>query len=201
MRLLLLLASILAMAAAKALPPAPPPPANPSAPPVVVALVTSMGRIVLELDAARAPKAVAAFLAYARDGHYNGTIFHRVSRDLLVQGGRYTPDFQAKPERAPVPGEATNGLRNLRGTIAAARRPDDVDSAGSEFFLNVADNPAFDRGEGDSPFTSGYTVFGRVIDGMAVVDAIRSLPVGPGGPFADHVTQPLVVIERVEIRG
>jgi hypothetical protein len=104
------------------------------------ALETSMGRIVLELYPDKAPRTVANFLSYVKDGHYNGTVFHRVIGDFLIQGGSYTPDMQQKPERAPVANEAGNGLSNLRGTLSAARRASDAMSATSQFFINTVDN-------------------------------------------------------------
>lgn len=162
-----------------------------------VRLVTSLGEITLELDAAAAPRSVENFLAYARDGHYNSTIFHRVVPGLLVQGGGFTPDLQAKPTRAPVPNEAGNGLSNLRGTIAAARDRGVPDSATTQFFINLADNPAFDRKDDASPYTSGYAVFGRVVQGMDVLDRIAAVPTGSQGPFKGWVPDTPVVIEKV----
>jgi len=173
--------------------PAPPPP---SVPMERVALETSAGRIVLELDPGKAPATVANFLAYVEAGHYNGTIFHRVVPNLLVQGGAFTPDLQPKPERAPVPLEAGNGLSNLRGTIAAARRPDTRDSATAQFFINVVDNPQFDAVDPASDVGAGYAVFGRVVEGMDVVDAMRNVETGPQGPFPSRVPKQAIVIER-----
>lgn len=179
------------------LPSAQPPPGTlaPVAAAPRVALETSAGRIVLELDPGRAPQTVANFLAYVDAGHYNGTIFHRVVPHLLIQGGAYTIDLQPKPERAPIPNEAGNGLSNLRGTVAAARRPDTPDSATSQFYINVVDNPQFDRSDANHPLLAGYAVFGRVIEGMDVVDRIREVETGPGGPFAARVPKTPVVIE------
>lgn len=199
MRPIALLAALLLPALAAATPialPAPAPVAATSAPPVHVALETRLGRVVLELDAARAPLTVANFLAYVDEGHYNGTILHRVVPNLLVQGGTYTPDLQAKPDRAPVANEASNGLSNLRGTIAAARRPDTPDSATSQFFINVVDNPQFDARDPGNPLSAGYAVFGRVVEGMEVVDRMRAVETGPGGPFASRVPKTPIVIER-----
>lgn len=196
--LLLLALPLVALAAAPAAPVAvtalPADGATALAPGVQVALDTSAGRIVFELDAARAPGTVANFLAYVDAGHYNGTIFHRIVPNLLVQGGAFTPDLQPKPERAPVANEAGNGLSNLRGTIAAARRPDSADSAASQFFINVVDNPQFDRSEPDSALTAGYAVFGRVVEGMDVVDRIRQVETGASGPFPARVpTVPVII--------
>jgi cyclophilin family peptidyl-prolyl cis-trans isomerase len=193
----LLLAALPVLATATPAPaPALPAPAAPSVPMERVALETSAGRIVLELDPGKAPKTVANFLAYVEAGHYNGTIFHRVVPNLLVQGGAYTPDLQPKPERAPVPLEAGNGLGNLRGTIAAARRPDTRDSAASQFFINVVDNPQFDPVDPASDVGAGYAVFGRVVEGMDVVDAMRNVETGPQGPFPSRVPKQAIVIER-----
>lgn len=173
--------------------PAPPPP-----PPPRVMLVTTQGEIVLELDAAAAPKSVENFLSYARDGHYNGTVFHRVVPGLLMQAGAFTPDLQQKPTRPPVPSEADNGLANRRGTVAAAHDRGDVDSATSQFFINLGDNPAFDRKGGDAG-TGGYTVFGRVVLGMDVVERIAAQPTSAQGPFTGWVPTVPVVIERVQM--
>jgi len=173
-------------------------PAPVPAPPRVL-LVTSAGEILVELDAAAAPKTVENFLAYARDGHYNGTIFHRVVPGLLLQGGGFTPDLQQKPSRAPVPSEAGNGLGNRRGTLAAARDRGVADSATAQFFINLADNPQFDHGDGDSAYTGGYAVFGRVVQGLEVVDRIAAVPTSAQAPFSGWVPVTPVVIERVQL--
>ena len=193
----LLLAALPASAlAVPAAAPALPAPAAPSVPMERVALETSAGRIVLELDPGKAPLTVANFLAYVESGHYNGTIFHRVVPNLLVQGGAFTPDLQPKPERAPVALEASNGLSNLRGTIAAARRPDTRDSATAQFFINVVDNPQFDPVDPANDIGAGYAVFGRVVEGMDVVDAMRKAETGAQGPFPSRVPNQAIVIER-----
>ncbi|MFY2764120.1 peptidylprolyl isomerase [Arenimonas sp. MALMAid1274] len=192
--------------------PAPAPPASPGAPaadalpsPTTVAasprvlVVTSLGEITLELDAAAAPRMVENFLAYARDGHFNGTIFHRVIPGLLVQAGAFTPDLQQKPTRAPVRSEAGNGLSNRRGTLAAARDRGVVDSATSQFFINLVDNPKLDASGTDSPYTAGYTVFGRVVLGLDVVDRIAAVPTSAQPPFPAWVPVTPVVIERVQV--
>jgi cyclophilin family peptidyl-prolyl cis-trans isomerase len=168
----------------------------PTVPMERVALETSAGRIVLELDPGKAPATVANFLAYVESGHYNGTIIHRVVPNLLVQGGAFTTDLQPKPERAPVPLEAGNGLGNLRGTIAAARRPDTRDSATAQFFINVVDNPQFDPVDPANDIGAGYAVFGRVVEGMDVVDAMRNVETGAQGPFPSRVPKQAIVIER-----
>ena len=161
-----------------------------------VALETSVGRVVLELDPARAPQTVANFLAYVDAGDYNGTIVHRVVPNLLVQGGAYTPDLQAKPERAPVPLETATGVSHLRGTVAAARRPDRRDSATSQFFINVVDNPQFDAIDASNDLTAGYAVFGRVVEGMEVIDAMRNVETGAQGPFQSRVPKQPIIINR-----
>jgi cyclophilin family peptidyl-prolyl cis-trans isomerase len=175
-----------------------PEPAAPPASPRVL-LVTSMGEITLELDAAAAPATVENFLAYARDGHYNGTIFHRAIPGLLVQAGGFTADLQQKPSRAPVASEAGNGLSNRRGTVAAARDRGVADSATAQFFFNLVDNPKFDRTDPGSAYTAGYTVFGRVLQGLDVVDRIAAVPTRAQGPFPAWVPVVPVVIERVQV--
>ncbi|GIX33851.1 MAG: peptidyl-prolyl cis-trans isomerase B [Lysobacterales bacterium] len=160
-----------------------------------VVLVTNLGEIVLELDPHRAPKTVENFLTYVREGHYDGTIFHRVIDGFVIQGGGLTPDYREKPTRAPIPNEANNGLSNRRGTIAMARTRE-PHSARAQFFINVVDNPRLDFVSDQSGHTWGYAVFGKVIKGMDVVDQIRKIPTGPGGPFASDVPQTPVIIER-----
>lgn len=179
--------------------PAAPSPAEPAPPPVRVLLVTTLGEITLELDAAAAPKTVENFLAYARDGHYNGTVFHRVIPGLLVQAGAFTPDLQQKPSRAPVPHEGGNGLSNRRGTVAAARDRGVLDSATAQFFFNLVDNPKLDQTAPGDPYTAGYAVFGRVLQGLEVIDRIAAVPTGADGPFAAWVPVVPVVIERVQV--
>jgi cyclophilin family peptidyl-prolyl cis-trans isomerase len=164
-----------------------------------VALDTSMGRIVFELYPDKAPKTVANFLAYVKDGHYNGTVFHRVIGNFLVQGGAYTPDMQQKPERGPVPSEAGNGLSNLRGTLAAARRSSDANSATAQFFINTVDNRPLDWRGDASPETAGYCVFGRVVEGLDVVDRIRVVPTGARPPLAGDVPVTPVLVERATV--
>lgn len=205
-RLSLLLALLLPVSAAAVAPATPPVPAEtpapaptPAPPSPRVLLVTSMGEITLELDAAAAPRTVENFLAYARDGHYNGTVFHRVVPGLLVQAGGFTPDLQPKPSRAPVPSEAANGLSNRRGTVAAARDRGVTDSATTQFFINLVDNPKLDHQSPDSPYTAGYAVFGRVVQGLEVVDRIAAVPTGAQGPFPAWVPTTPVVIERVQL--
>lgn len=164
-----------------------------------IQLNTSVGPITLELADDKAPRTVDNFLTYAREGFYNGTIFHRVIDGFMIQGGGFTAGFQQKPTRAPVPNEADNGLKNLRGTIAMARTSD-PNSATAQFFINVKDNAALDY-KSSTPQGWGYAVFGKVIDGMEVVDKIRQVPTGAGGPgnrFSDVPATP-VVLESVTI--
>jgi len=155
-----------------------------------VALETSLGRIVVELDPAKAPKSVENFLGYVKAGHYNGTIFHRVIGSFMIQGGGFTPDMSQKPTKAPIPLEARNGLSNLRGTLAMART-NDPNSATARFFINVVDNAFLDAAR--SPDGNGYAVFGKVIAGMDVVDKIRQTPTGNKGPFRDVPVQAVVI--------
>lgn len=142
-----------------------------------VELQTSLGRITLELDGEKAPLSAENFLRYVDDGFYDGTIFHRVMPTFMIQGGGFTRDLQQKPTRAGIRNEAANGLKNVRGTIAMARTSD-PHSATSQFFINVVDNPNLDHPSFDG---FGYAVFGKVIDGMATVDAIRQVATRPVG--------------------
>ena len=164
-----------------------------------VRLETSLGPIVLELDAEKAPATVENFLTYVREGFYDGTIFHRVIDGFMIQGGGFTDDYERKPTRDPIRNEADNGLKNLRGTIAMARTGN-PHSATSQFFINVADNGFLDHTAPD-PRGWGYCVFGHVVEGMDVVDLIRAVPTGPGGPFPKDAPQDPVVIERAQVVG
>lgn len=155
-----------------------------------VTLSTTQGDIVIQLDAAKAPKTVENFLGYVRAGHYNGTVFHRVISNFMIQGGGFTPDMKEKPTRAPIPLESRNGLANKRGTVAMARTMD-PNSATAQFFINVKDNPFLDQP--NSPDGNGYAVFGQVIKGMDVVDKIRKVPTGSRGPFDDVPREPVVI--------
>lgn len=163
-------------------------PANPRA-----VIHTSMGDITLELFAKEAPITVENFIGYVRDGFYEGTIFHRVISHFMIQGGGMTADLKAKPTGDPIVNESANGLANLRGTIAMARTSM-PDSATSQFFINVQDNPSLDH----KPTAAGYTVFGKVVDGMEVVDDIRFVETTSMPPYHDVPVEP-VVIESVEI--
>lgn len=166
--------------------------------PVYVAMQTNLGRFVLELDPSKAPATVANFMKYVRSGFYDGTIFHRVISHFMIQGGGYTEDYEEKLTRPAIKNESNNGLSNLRGTIAMART-NDPNSATAQFFVNVVDNERLDYHEQGGMPQWGYAAFGKVIDGMDVVDAIRNLPTGPDGPFRSDVPQTPVVIEKAEV--
>jgi peptidyl-prolyl cis-trans isomerase A (cyclophilin A) len=165
-----------------------------------VLLHTNQGDITLELFPGKSPKSVANFLEYVRDGFYDGTTFHRVIAGYLIQGGLYTRDLTQKRTRAPVAAEADNGLTNLRGTIAVARGAD-PDSGTAQFFINLVDNRRLDYVSNQSGLTWGYTVFGKVVEGMDVVDKIAALPTRAQGPFVGDVPNPLVVIEHASVVG
>lgn len=153
-----------------------------------VKLATTAGDIVIEVNADKAPKSVENFLQYVKDGHYDGLVFHRVIPGFMIQGGGFTPEMQQKPTRAPIVLEATNGLKNERGTIAMART-NVPDSATSQFFINVVDNAMLNAtGPGN-----GYAVFGKVIAGMDVVDKIRAVPTGNRGMHQNVPTTPVVI--------
>jgi cyclophilin family peptidyl-prolyl cis-trans isomerase len=156
---------------------------------------TSKGTLKIELDQAKAPKSVANFLAYVDEGFYNGTIFHRVIPDFMVQGGGFTPDMKQKAAHDPVANEAGNGLKNMRGTLAMARTSV-VDSATAQFFINVTDN-AFLNHRDDSASGFGYAVFGKVIDGMDIVDKIKSVKTTSSGQY-DNVPAEAVIIKSVK---
>lgn len=172
------------------------PPADAQDKPVVV-IETSLGAITAELDRGNAPVSVANFLAYADAGYYAGTVFHRVIRGFMIQGGGLTADLERKETRAPIRNEAANGLSNERGTLAMART-NVVDSATSQFFINTVDNAGLDN-RGTTPAEYGYAVFGRVTDGMDVVDRIENVATGRRGPFQD-VPETTVEILSVTVR-
>ncbi len=164
-----------------------------------IALHTNMGDIVLELYPDKSPASVQNFLSYVRDGHYNGTIFYRVIDDLLIQGGAYTVDMQRKPARAPIRDEANNGLSNQRGTISAARKQSDPNSATDEFFINLVDNPRMDYVSDANANTWGYAVFGKVVAGMDVVDRIRAVKTHNQGKFSDVPVSPVTIESAKEL--
>lgn len=155
-----------------------------------------MGTITVTLDAEKAPETVANFVEYAREGFYDGTIFHRIIDGFMIQGGGFTKEMNQKETRAPIRNEAMNGLKNVRGTIAMARTMV-VDSATSQFFINLVDNGFLDF-TSPTPQGFGYAVFGAVIDGLDVVDAIAKVKTGFAGPH-QNVPETPVVIRKVTI--
>jgi cyclophilin family peptidyl-prolyl cis-trans isomerase len=159
-----------------------------------VELKTNQGVIVLELFPDKAPKTVANFLQYVKDGHYNGTVFHRVIDGFMIQGGGFEAGLKQKPTRAPIENEAKNGLRNDAGTIAMARTSD-PNSATAQFFINVANNDALNYPRPDG---HGYAVFGRVVQGMDVVNRIKGTRTGNRGPY-QNVPMEDVVIESASV--
>jgi peptidyl-prolyl cis-trans isomerase A (cyclophilin A) len=161
-----------------------------------VNFATSAGNFVVELAPDKAPKTVENFLQYVKDKHYDGTVFHRVIDNFMVQGGGFTPEMQQKPVRAPVPLEAGNGLKNAVGTIAMARTAD-PNSATSQFFINVRDNAALDA---PNPDGHGYTVFGKVVSGMDVINKIKAAQTGPKGPHRDVPVTPIVITSATVVK-
>ena len=157
-----------------------------------IVIQTSKGAIEVELFTDQAPISVKNFLQYAQDGHYDGTIFHRVIPGFMVQGGGFDQGLQQKDTRAPIKNEADNGLKNKRGTLAMARTSE-IHSATSQFFINVADNSFLDHGGRDF----GYAVFGQVSKGMDVVDAIIKAPTGAKGPFGKDCPTQDVTIDSI----
>ena len=155
-----------------------------------VRLATSMGDIVVEVDAAKAPKTVANFLDYVKAGHYDGTVFHRVIPNFMIQGGGMDATLKEKDTRAPIPLESRNGLSNQRGTLAMARTMV-PDSATAQFFINVKDNLFLDQA--NSRDGQGYAVFGKVVAGMEVVDKIKSVPTGNRGPHQNVPVEPVTI--------
>ena len=160
-----------------------------------VRMETSLGEIVLQLDAAKAPKTVANFVSYAKAGHYDGTVFHRAIPDFMIQGGGFDAEMKEKPTRAPIPLESKNGLPNLRGSVAMARTSV-PDSATAQFFINVKDNAFLDAANARDGH--GYAVFGKVVSGMDVVDKIWAVPTGSKGPYQNVPLTP-VVIRKVSV--
>ena len=153
-----------------------------------VKLHTNQGAITIELDADKAPKTVENFLAYAKKGHYDGTIFHRVKPRFMIQGGGMDAQMHERPTRPPIKNEASNGLSNRRGTLAMARM-NDPDSATAQFFINVVDNAFLDY----RPGSAGYAVFGEVTQGMDVVDRIVAVPTTSKGPHENVPLTPVVI--------
>jgi len=180
MKLLLTLAALSVSAAVLAAP--------------TVEMQTSAGKMVIELNAEKAPVTVENFLKYAKEGHYDGTVFHRVMEGFMIQGGGFTADMGEKKTGAPIQNEAKNGLKNLRGTIAMARRPD-PHSATAQFFINHKDNTMLDYPGQDG---WGYAVFGKVTRGMEIVDKIAKVPTGNRGMHQNVPVEP-VVIQSVKV--
>jgi peptidyl-prolyl cis-trans isomerase B (cyclophilin B) len=161
-----------------------------------VTIATTVGQMTLELDADNAPKTVENFLAYATSGFYDGTIFHRVINNFMIQGGGFTSDMEQKPTQAPVDNEANNGLKNERGTIAMARTQD-PHSATAQFFINVQDNDFLNH-TGENLQGWGYTVFGKLTQGEEVLDKIRNVQTGSQGGHQDVPTDP-IIIESISV--
>ncbi len=168
----------------------PPKSPTPEKAPVVV-LKTSMGEVKIELYPDKAPITVKNFLDYVEAKHYDGTIFHRVIPQFMIQGGGFTPDMQQKPTKAPIKNEAGNGLKNTNGTIAMARTGV-VDSATSQFFINTKDNAFLDHRD-ETPSGFGYAVFGKVVSGMDVLKKIEAVPTTTKGPHQNVPTTPVVI--------
>jgi len=162
----------------------------------MVKLSTNLGTITLDLDAERAPETVKNFLQYVQDGHYDNTVFHRVIDGFMIQGGGFEPGMRQKPTRASVENEAKNGLKNDRGTIAMARTGD-PHSASAQFFINIADNDFLNH-TAPTPQGWGYCVFGKVTEGMDVVEKIKNVRTGSKGMHKDVPVED-VVIERAEV--
>ncbi|MBX3384749.1 MAG: peptidyl-prolyl cis-trans isomerase [Phycisphaeraceae bacterium] len=193
-------------------PPAAPKAAEPPATPapdaeqqeklVFVNLTTSMGDILLELNNEKAPISVKNFLNYTKKGHYDGTIFHRVINNFMIQGGGFTPDMRQKPTDEPIQNEWQNGLKNTKYTVAMARlgdgrpNPNTVNSATAQFFINVKDNDFLDRPQPDG---GAYAVFGRVVAGISVVDAIKAVQTTVKGPHQDVPAQPVTITKAVQV--
>jgi peptidyl-prolyl cis-trans isomerase B (cyclophilin B) len=161
-----------------------------------VDIKTNVGTIRIELYPAKAPKTVENFLQYVKDGHYTGTIFHRVIDGFMVQGGGFEGSYKQKPTRPPVQNEAKNGLKNDAGTLAMARTPD-PHSASAQFFINLSNNDFLNAERAQDGW--GYAVFGKVVSGMDVVTKIGKMQTGPGGPFRSDVPKQPVVIESATV--
>ena len=158
-----------------------------------VVMTTNLGTIELELDDQKAPVTSANFIKHVGNGHYNGTIFHRVISNFMIQGGGYTPELERREAGDSIDNEADNGLKNLRGTIAMARTQD-PHSAQAQFFINVVDNDFLDH-TGKALRGWGYAVFGRVVEGMDVVDRIKALSKTARGPFQNLPVDPAIIIK------
>lgn len=166
--------------------------------PVLVKMETNRGDIILELDQDKAPLTVANFLKYVNDGYYTGTIFHRVISSFMIQGGGFDEELTRKNTREPIQNEASNGLKNARGTIAMARM-NAPHSATAQFFINVQDNISLDHTGQHNSQTWGYAVFGKVVQGIEVVDEIRFTQTGPNPPFRRDVPIKTMLIKNVSV--
>ena len=162
-----------------------------------VLLKTSKGDITIELFQDKAPLSVKNFLSYVDEKYYDGTIFHRVIKGFMVQGGGMTADMHEKSSKPPIKNEAANGLKNARGTLAMARTPE-IDSATSQFFINLVDNVFLDHQKGD-PDKFGYAVFGKVVAGMDIVDAMAAVPTGSKGMHRDVPREPITIISATRV--
>lgn len=164
---------------------------------VPIRIITSLGDIKVDLNRTKAPKTVENMLSYIKEGFYKDSVFHRVIKDFMIQGGGFTKDLKHKSTHPPIHNEADNGLKNIRGSIAMARTSD-PHSATSQFFINHVDNHFLDH---TTPTFRGwgYAVFGKVTAGMDVVDKIANLPTGSGGPFGRDVPKPLVIIKDIVV--
>ena len=179
--------------------PAPPAPVNPPMTGPRVLISTSMGDITLQLDQVRAPKSVANVLRYVKEKHYDNTAFYRVAKGFVIQMGSFDANGKGRGiHPGPVPLEASNGLTNLRGSVAMARA-EAPDSATAEFFINLVDNTALDHKADDPGNTTGYAVFGEVASGMDVVDAIGNVPVGDNGPMPGQAPVTPIVVKKVTL--
>lgn len=159
-----------------------------------VRVTTNLGSFVIELQRDRAPLTVENYLGYVRSGYYTNTLFHRVIANFVVQGGGVSPDYKSKPTNKPIPNEAGNGLKNLRGTVGLARASG-AHSGDVQFYINVADNADLDP----LPTRWGYAVFGRIVEGMEVVDRISVSPTGSAGPFKQDAPLQPVIIQKAEL--
>ncbi|TXI21270.1 MAG: peptidyl-prolyl cis-trans isomerase [Roseateles sp.] len=162
-----------------------------------VKLQTNLGDIVIELDVEKAPLSAANFLAYVRSGHYNGTIFHRVIKGFMIQGGGFAPGMTQKPTEAPIQNEANNGLKNLKYTLAMART-NAPHSATAQFFINATDNGFLDF-KSESPSGWGYAVFGKVVSGTEIVDQIEKVKTGRAGFHDDVPKEDVVILSATEL--
>jgi peptidyl-prolyl cis-trans isomerase A (cyclophilin A) len=155
-----------------------------------ITISTSKGDLSVELDEKNAPISTKNFLEYVDAGHYDGTIFHRVIKNFMIQGGGFTPDMKQKSTRSPIKNEWRNGLKNTRGTLAMARLGGNADSATCQFFINVVDNGFLDQPQPDG---AAYAVFGKVTAGLEIIDAIRAVATGRSGQHSDVPNEPIII--------